>query len=164
MKRALITGVCGQDGSYLAELLLSKGYNVDGLDRPGGDTTIRQRNITHLIGGVNFKLVPGDMLSLTTLYDIGMRGYDEIYHLAAQSHVGQSFEDPILTVSVNATATMKLLEVLARLSKHTKLYFAASSEMFGDIVYGESANEQHPLMGKSPYAVSKIAAFNMCHI
>jgi len=164
MKSALITGVCGQDGSYLAEVLLGKGYQVFGLDRPGGDTSIRQRNIAHLRGNPNFMLIPGDLLDNYTIAAIAHAGYDEIYHLAAQSHVGQSFESPVTTANINFISTTKMLDQLSRISPDTKLYFAATSEMFGRMQVGDSANEHYPLTAHSPYAVSKIAAFEMCKV
>jgi GDPmannose 4,6-dehydratase len=164
MPKALITGVCGQDGSYLAELLLDKGYTVFGLDRPGGDTHIRHRNITHLRSHPQFMIIHGDILDNSTLWQIAHGDFDEIYHLAAQSHVGQSFDSPTTTLETNTMATLRLLDMLRQHNPATKLYFAASSEMFGSMQYGTSANEHQQLSACSPYAASKIASYQLCKV
>ncbi|KAK4163001.1 putative GDP-mannose 4,6 dehydratase [Cladorrhinum sp. PSN259] len=161
-KVALITGITGQDGSYLAELLLEKGYDVHGLVRRNASREgVNCKNIDEIVGRI--KLHKGDVTDsyyLTNL--LGKVRPHEIYHLAAQSHVSQSFESPGYTMQVNAIGTLNLLQAIVTqgLQKHTKLYNAATSEIFGGTVsYGIRLNEQSPFCPKSPYAISKVSAY-----
>ena len=161
---ALITGITGQDGSYLAELLLDKGYHVHGLVRRSSssntsriDHVCSQPNATH----AQVQLHHGDLIDglalRETILDIKP---DEIYNLAAQSHVRVSFDNPIYTANVNAIGALNVLEAARQLneSKPTKIYQASSSEMFGDAVETPQ-NEQTPLRPRSPYGCSKVFAF-----
>ena len=160
-KKALITGITGQDGSYLTEFLLSKGYEVHGLIRRA--STFNTKRINHLyvdphISGARLFLHYGDLTDagqLTNLvYNIQP---DEIYHLGAQSHVKVSFEMPEYTGDVTALGTTRLLEAIRRSGIKTKFYQASSSEMFGSSLPPQNENTQfHPC---SPYAVAKVYAY-----
>ena len=163
-KTALITGVTGQDGSYLADLLLSKGYNVVALKRR--TSLISTDRIDHIFSDydkiVNFTLVYGNMIDSGNLHRILMQYQpDEIYNLAAQSHVRVSFDTPEETAEIVAIGTLKLFEAIRNVCPNAKVYQASSSEMFGD-------NPEHPqsettrLMPASPYACAKVFAHNLC--
>ena len=164
MKKALITGITGQDGSYLAELLLAKGYEVHGLIRRA--STFNTGRIEHLyqdphINGRTLFLHYGDMGDSSNLirlvYEIGP---DEIYNLAAQSHVRVSFDSPEFTGDVDALGTMRLLEAIhltGRAGK-TRFYQASTSELFG-LVQEVPQKETTPFYPRSPYAVAKLYAY-----
>ena len=156
-KRAFITGITGQDGSYLTELLLEKGYAVFGMvRRTSGDNLSR---IAHLTADRDLELVDGDMLDGASLCRcIKEVGPDEVYNLAAQSDVGLSFGTPELTTDINTGGFIRLLEAVrqSRFPKTTRIYQAGTSEMFGP--NGDQANEDTPFRPQSPYAVSKVAA------
>ena len=164
MKKALITGITGQDGSYLAELLLSKGYEVHGLIRRA--STFNTGRIEHLyqdphINGRTLFLHYGDMGDSSNLirlvYEIEP---DEIYNLAAQSHVRVSFDSPEFTGDVDALGTMRLLEAIhltGRAGK-TRFYQASTSELFG-LVQEVPQKETTPFYPRSPYAVAKLYAY-----
>lgn len=163
MKRALITGITGQDGSYLAELLLSKGYQVHGLIRRA--STFNTSRIAHLYRdpheiGTTMSLHYGDLANseqLTHLiYDVCPH---EIYHLGAQSHVKVSFEIPEYTGDVVGLGTMRLLEIIRRSKIETRFYYAGSSEMFGDAPPPQS--ERTPFRPRSPYAAAKVYGYWM---
>ena len=162
---ALITGITGQDGSYLAELLLDKGYHVHGLVRRSSSSNTSR--IDHVCSQpspahAQVQLHHGDLIDglalRETILDIKP---DEIYNLAAQSHVRVSFDNPIYTANVNAIGALNVLEAARQLneSKPTKVYQASSSEMFGDAVETPQ-NEQTPLRPRSPYGCSKVFAFH----
>ena len=153
--RALITGITGQDGSYLAEFLLDKGYEVHGMIRRS--SSINTRRIDHIYD--QLKLHYGDMtdsLSIDKLiHDIKP---DEIYHLAAQSHVKVSFEIPEYTGEVDALGTLKLIESIKKHCPNSKMYNACTSELYGkakDI----PQNENTPFYPRSPYGVSKLYSY-----
>lgn len=160
-KTAIITGVTGQDGSYLAELLLSKGYRVIGLKRR--TSIISTERVDHI-----FKKDNRFSMEYYNLHDSGafyklIKKYDpdEIYHLAAQSHVRVSFELPEETVSTIAMGTLRILEAIRILKPEIRFYQASSSEMFGDNPsYPQSETTQ--LMPASPYACAKVFAHNLC--
>jgi len=159
-KTALVTGVTGQDGSYLAELLLEKGYKVVGVKRR--TSTISTGRIDHIFSNPNFELRYGNMTDSGAIYRLLLEYEpDEIYNLAAQSHVRVSFETPEETADIVAMGTLKLLEAVRNICPNTKIYQASSSEMFGD-------NPDHPqsettrLMPASPYACAKVFAHNVC--
>jgi GDPmannose 4,6-dehydratase len=158
MKRALITGITAQDGSYLAEFLLNKGYEVHGIDLPAGVSSggyldmklieEKDRLFVHegdLADGSNFK----------PLFDKIQP--DEVYNLAAQSHVGTSFEQPVLTANVNALGTMRILEAVRNLDKKVKFFQASTGDMFGK---GGKVpqNEKTCFHPRNPYACSKVYA------
>lgn len=162
MKKALITGITGQDGSYLADLLLEKGYEVHGIIRRA--STFNTSRIDHLyadphVNGVRLHLHYGDLadaLNLTRLID--RIGPDEIYHLGAQSHVRVSFDTPEYTSDVVALGTIRILEAIRETKVPARFYQASSSEMFGK-VQAVPQTETTPFWPRSPYAVAKVYAY-----
>ena len=160
-KVALITGVNGQDGSYLSELLLSKGYRVVGMIRRTSSARREKlKNIEHLLNQSQFHLVTGDVTDLSSVIKI-LNKYKptEVYNLAAQSHVGESFTSPISTMNINGLGTLNVLEAILSVDKRIKLYQASTSEMFGDLQAVQS--ETTPFNPVSPYACSKVYAHNI---
>ena len=157
MKSAIITGVTGQDGSYLAELLLSKGYEVHGLIRR--HSTPCTERIDH-INDANFFLHYGDVtdsLCLTNLLrDIQP---DEVYNLAAQSHVGISFDVPEYTAEATGVGTLKILEAIRQSKVDTKFYQASTSELFGGLIGTAPQSETTPFHPRSPYAAAKLYSY-----
>ena len=160
-KKAFITGITGQDGSYLAELLLTKGYKVYGLVRRVAleNPRNRLRRIYHLRDKI--KIVPGSIESYSRLIEI----FDEIkpqecYHLAAQSFVHESFDDCFSTFNINIIGTLHVLSALRKKAPRCKFYFAGSSEMFGR-VREVPQNENTPFYPRSPYGVSKVTGFDL---
>jgi GDPmannose 4,6-dehydratase len=152
MKRALITGITGQDGSYLAEFLLDKGYQVYGLTRRSS-TTVTDR-IAHLLDRV--ELLSGDLLDQSSLIDaIDASRPDEIYNLAAQSFVQTSWSQPVLTSEFTAVGVTRLLEAMRRAAPKARFYQASSSEMFGK-VQAVPQIESTPFYPRSPYGVAKL--------
>lgn len=158
-KTALITGITGQDGGYLAELLLDKGYIVHGLQRRVSSEP--SQRIAHLVGRPNFKLHYGDLTdtgSLIQLFDTHL--FNEVYNLAAQSHVRVSFDVPEYTANVDAMGVLRLLECIRTLglTQHTKFYQASTSELYGKVLETPQS-ETTPFYPRSPYGVSKQFAF-----
>lgn len=152
MKRALITGITGQDGSYLAELLLSKGYKVYGLTRRSS-TNVTSR-IEHLLTQV--ELLPGDLLDMTSLIEaMEIAKPDEVYNLAAQSFVQTSWNQPVLTAEFTATGVTRVLEAVKKVVPKARFYQASSSEMFGK-VQAVPQIEDTPFYPRSPYGVAKL--------
>lgn len=159
MKKALITGVTGQDGSYLAEFLLEKGYDVHGIIRRNS-SDYRER-ISHLEGTPNFHLHYADMAdSMSLVKVIGLVKPDEIYNLAAQSHVQVSFDVPEYTANVDATGVLRVLEAVRQCGlEHTcRIYQASTSELYGKVEQVPQ-NEETPFHPYSPYAVAKLYGF-----
>lgn len=159
MKTALITGITGQDGSYLAELLLEKGYDVHGTIRRSS-TDFRER-IAHLEGHKNFHLHYADMAdSMSLVKVIGRVRPDEIYNLAAQSHVQVSFDVPEYTANTDATGVLRVLEAVrvCGLEKSCRIYQASTSELYGK-VESVPQNEDTPFHPYSPYAVAKLYGY-----
>ncbi len=166
MKKVLITGITGQDGSYLAELLLSKGYEVHGIKRRA--SSFNTSRIDHLYQDIhensNFKLHYGDLSDSSNLvrlvHDINP---DEIYNLAAQSHVKVSWECPEYTADCDALGTLRLLEAIRinKLEDKTKFYQASTSELYG-LIQEPIQNEKTPFYPRSPYAVAKLYAYWIC--
>jgi len=159
MKRALITGITGQDGSYLAEYLLEKGYEVHGLVRRVAleQPTLRLARIV----GIRNRIVlhAGSLESYPSLFHVLSRTkIDECYHLAAQSFVAESFEDGFSTMNTNGSGTHYLLEALHQLQPQCKFYFAGSSEMFGK-VRETPQREATPFHPRSPYGISKVTGY-----
>ena len=151
----MITGVTGQDGSYLAELLLDKGYEVHGMVRRS--STEKRERIDHLEGNPNFHVHYGDLSdSMSIMRLVGMIKPDEIYNLAAQSHVGVSFDVPEYTADVVATGVLRILEAvrLCGLEKTCRIYQASTSELYGK-VEEVPQRETTPFHPYSPYAVAK---------
>lgn len=169
MKRALITGITGQDGSYLAEILLSKGYEVFGLVRRSSSITrSRIDHLTHTDAGVDsvetapsLRLLYGDMNDSISLNRIVREVEpDEVYNLAGQSHVRVSFEMPEHTADIDALGTLRLLEALREAQPKARFYQASSSELYGNAEVSPQ-NETTPFQPRSPYAVSKLFAYWM---
>jgi GDPmannose 4,6-dehydratase len=163
MKKALITGITGQDGSYLADLLFKKGYEVIGVKRR--TSILATDRIDHIFDDidkiVNFSLVYGNMNDSGNIHRLLSEFKpDEIYNLAAQSHVRVSFDTPQETAEAVAMGTLKLLEAIRNTCPDAKLYQASSSEMYGDNP-NVPFNEQSILMPASPYACSKVFAHNL---
>ena len=159
IKKALITGVSGQDGAYLSELLLNKGYHVIGGDRRAASNTfwrLKKLDILNDIEIVNFDICEESNIS----YIIKRHKPDEVYNLPAQSFVGSSFDLPIVTSDSTAIGTTRLLESIRKSSKKIKFYQASSSEMFGKVLQSPQ-NEKTPFYPRSPYAVSKVYSHMM---
>ncbi len=164
MKKALITGITGQDGSYLAELLLEKGYEVHGIKRRS--SLINTDRIDHLYEDVNKKdarliLHYGDMTDSSNLIRlVSQIEPDEIYNLAAQSHVAVSFDSPEYTADVDALGTLRILEAIRFLNfqNKTKFYQASTSELYG-LVQEVPQSEKTPFYPRSPYAVAKLYSY-----
>jgi GDPmannose 4,6-dehydratase len=161
MKTAIVTGINGQDGSFLSELLLEKNYKVIGLVRRSSIENKKLENIKHLLDNKNLILENGDLTDSPSLWRI-IKQYkpDEFYNLAAQSHVGHSFTSPESTFEINATGVLNCLEAIRHLSPETKFYQASTSEMFGDNTNAPQS-ENTILSPVSPYACSKVAAHNL---
>ena len=161
-KVALITGITGQDGSYLAELLLSKGYKVHGIVRRVAleDETHRIWRLKKILNDIT--LHAGSLESYASLFKTVIKiKPDEVYHLAAQSYVGYSFEDEFSTLNININGTHYLLSALKELVVNkTKFYFAGSSEMFGKAVETPQ-NENTPFNPRSSYGISKVAGYHL---
>ena len=163
-KVALITGITGQDGSYLCELLLEKGYEVHGIKRRS--SSFNTERIDHLYqdphdNSLNFKLHYGDLTDSCNLIRIIQQiSPDEIYNLGAQSHVAVSFESPEYTANSDALGTLRILEAIRILNlvNHTKFYQASTSELYG-LVQEVPQKETTPFYPRSPYAVSKLYAY-----
>ena len=162
MKKALITGITGQDGSYLADLLLEKGYEVHGIIRRA--STFNTLRIDHLyadphINGVRMFLHYGDLSDsvnlVKLLYDLKP---DEIYHLGAQSHVRVSFDIPEYTSDITGVGTIRILEAIRESGIRSRFYQASSSEMFGK-AQQVPQSEKTPFWPRSPYGVSKVFSY-----
>ena len=164
MKKALITGITGQDGSYLAEFLLEKGYEVHGIKRRA--SSFNTQRIDHIyqdphVDNARFKLHYGDLTDSSNLTRILQEVQpDEVYNLGAQSHVAVSFEAPEYTADVDAMGTLRLLESIRflGLEKHTRFYQASTSELYG-LVQEIPQKETTPFYPRSPYAVAKLYAY-----
>ena len=161
-KTAFISGATGQDGSYLAKLLLDKGYRVVGMKRRTSLITTNRLDDIEIFNHPNFKLEYGNMTDSSSLYGLLVKYKpDEIYNLAAQSHVRVSFEVPEETTDVVAVGTLKLLEAYRAICPNAKFYQASSSEMYGDNPEFPQ-NELTKMTPASPYACSKLFAHNIC--
>ena len=161
MKKALITGITGQDGSYLAELLIEKGYEVHGIVRRVAleDQEHRLWRLNHLTDKIT--LHAASMESYSSIFNVVQHVQpDECYHLAAQSFVSYSFEDEFSTLNTNVNGTHFVLSALKEGAPGFRFYFAASSEMFGNT--GESPqNEKTPFFPRSPYGISKLTGYHL---
>ena len=159
MKTALITGTTGQDGSYLTEFLLSKDYRVVGLKRRS--SVINTVNVDHLYEHPNFRMVYGSMNDVGSMYRILTEVKpDEVYNLAAQSHVRTSFDVPEETVDAVGMGTMRLLEACRNVAPTCRFYQASSSEMYGDNLESPK-NEETRMTPASPYAAAKLFSHNL---
>lgn len=166
MQKALITGITGQDGSYLAELLLSKGYEVHGLIRRS--STFNTERVDHIFQDPHEKnkkllLHYGDVADASNLnYLLRQIRPNEIYNLAGQSHVRVSFDIPEYTANIVALGTLRLLDAIRENNLNTRFYQAGSSEMFGDVLESPQT-ETTPFNPASPYGVSKVFAHHICN-
>lgn len=161
MKKALITGITGQDGSYLSELLISKGYEVHGIVRRVAleDPQARMWRIRHILDKIHIH--SASMESYASIFNIVSEVQpDECYHLAAQSYVSYSFEDEFSTINTNLNGTHYVLSAIKRQAPHCRFYFAASSEMFGNATETPQ-NENTQFHPRSPYGISKLAGFEL---
>ena len=161
MKKALITGITGQDGSYLAEFLLEKGYEVHGIVRRVAleDPRARMWRIRHILDKI--QIHSASMESYASIFNIiAELKPHECYHLAAQSYVSYSFEDEFSTIDTNLNGTHYVLSSIKRQAPECRFYFAASSEMFGH-AKASPQNEETPSHPRSPYGISKMAGFEL---
>lgn len=161
MRKALITGITGQDGSYLTELLLGKGYEVHGIVRRVAleDPTHRLGRIQHLMDRIS--IYAGSLESYASIFSVVEKVKpDECYHLAAQSFVNYSFEDAFSTLNTNINGTLFLLSAIKEKAPNCKFYFAATSEMFGKTIETPQ-NENTPFYPRSPYGISKVAGYDL---
>ncbi|KKU85879.1 MAG: GDP-mannose 4,6-dehydratase [Candidatus Wildermuthbacteria bacterium RIFCSPLOWO2_02_FULL_47_10] len=160
MKKALITGIAGQDGSYLAELLLEKGYEVRGILRRA--SYFNTQRIDQLYKNPNFDTIYGDLTDPISLVNVIEKFKpDEIYNIGSMSHVRISFEIPAYTLMTNAVGPLCILEYIRQHAPHIKFYQASSSEMFGATRSKPPFNENSEMRPQSPYGVSKLAAFHL---
>ena len=158
MKKAFITGVTGQDGSYLAELLLDKGYEVHAIIRRS--SIFNTLRINHILKHLNFYTYYGDLTDSSNLHRlISKIKPDEVYNLGAQSHVAVSFEVPEYTAEVDATGAIRLLDAIRDSNVNCKYYQASTSELFGGIPGTEPQSETTPFYPKSPYGAAKLYAY-----
>lgn len=161
-KRALITGITGQDGAYLAELLLSKGYEVFGIFRRLSTPNFWRLQSLDIIDRVD--LITGDLLDCSSITEaIKISDPDEIYHLAAQSFVGASFDEPISTGEITGLGVTRMLEAVRQTNPDIKFYQASTSELYGE-GHSSSLSERTPFHPSSPYAVAKLHGYWMTRI
>lgn len=161
MQRALITGIAGQDGSYLAEYLLGLGYEVYGVYRRISSNT-DLINLETIINHPHLHVTAGDITDPALMFNqISEFKPEEVYNLAAQSHVGQSFKEPLLTLKVDGEAILIQLEAIRQTSPHTKYYQASTSELYGGLTCPINGyDENSPMHPRSPYAIAKQAAYS----
>ena len=161
MKKAFITGITGQDGSYLAELLLDKGYEVHAITRRSSVFTTKR--IDHILDHKRLYTYHGDLSDSSNLHRlITTIKPDEVYNLGAQSHVAVSFDVPEYTADVDALGTIRLLDAIRDLGKECKYYQASTSELYGGIPGTEPQDENTPFYPKSPYGVAKLYSYWIC--
>ena len=156
MKRALITGINGMDGSHLADFLLEKGYKVYGMER---HSSLKNRtNTKHLENNKNFEFITGDLTDSTSLLSaLSTSQPDEVYNLGSQSFVGESWNTPEQTSNVTGLGSLRILDAIRTLNMDTKFYQASTSELFGRMIENP-ATERTPFYPRSPYGVSKLYA------
>ncbi|REJ67307.1 MAG: GDP-mannose 4,6-dehydratase [Planctomycetota bacterium] len=158
MKKALITGITGQDGSYLARLLVDKGYEVYGTYRRASTPNFWRLQYLDVLGEI--KLIPADLADMSSLLEaVSAAEPDEIYNLAAQSYVSASFDQPLLTTEIDGTGAVRLLEIIRHLNAKIKFYQASTSELYGKVVESPQ-NEESRFWPNSPYASAKLLSFH----
>jgi len=164
MKKALITGINGQDGSYLAEFLLERGYEVYGTLKRNSVSENQTFRLDSVYDKIKSNLFYADMTDLSSLVNTIQKVQpDEIYNLAAQSHVRISFDQPIYTAQVTGVGTLNLLEAVRLIKPDTKIYQASSSEMFGNSIDSDGfQRESTPMNPVSPYGCAKVYSYNIC--
>ena len=163
MKNALITGITGQDGTYLAKLLLNKGYNVYGLYRRLSTPNFWRLQDLNIYDKIN--LISGDLTDLSSIMNVfKVSQPDEVYHLAAQSFVEASFESPLATAEVTGLSTTRILEAVKLFYNNTKVYYAGTSEMYGSSYDSTSLDENSVFKPMSPYAASKLYGYWISNI
>lgn len=159
--RALITGISGQDGSFLAEFLLKKGYEVSGLIRRLSQPNTK--NIQHLLDNDSINIIGGDLTDQSSiLHAINMSNPDEIYNLGAQSFVAESWNQPELTTNVNSLGALRVFDAVKQTNKNIKIYQASSSEMYGNTSIPQNENTQ--MNPRSIYGASKLFAHKMAKV
>jgi GDPmannose 4,6-dehydratase len=164
MKTALITGINGQDGSYLAEFLLKKNYKVWGTVKRNSVSETQSTRINHLLEDGLITLEYADLTDMASLIRVLQKVQpDEVYNLAAQSHVRISFDQPIYTANATGLGTLNLLEAIRMVSPNSKVYQASSSEMFGNNIDDDGyQRETTPMNPVSPYGCAKVFSYNIC--
>ena len=164
MKRALITGITGQDGAYLAEFLANKGYQLFGTYRRSSTPNFWRLQALDILQKVT--LIPSDLTDMSSLLEaVTISDPHEIYNLAAQSYVGASFYQPMLTAEVDGTGTLRFLEIIRHLKKNIKLYQASTSELYGDSINRDGRqDEETKFLPNSPYAAAKLYGYHIVKI
>ena len=161
--KALITGITGQDGAWLAKQLLGRGYNVYGIIRRTSTPNLWRLQWLEIADQITY--VQADITDPVNMDEVIKTVQpDELYHLASQSHVGTSFNQPVNTFVTNTLSTLYILEAVRRHSPHTRVYFAGTSEMFGNSYSDRPLNEETPMRPDSPYAVSKLSSYHLVRV
>lgn len=162
-KRALISGINGMDGSYIAELLISKGYEIYGVIRRSSQRNFK--NIQHLIDNDSINLIGGDLADQASIFNaINISRPEELYNLGAQSFVGESWNQAEYTCDVTGLGALRIFDTARRFNKDIKIYQASSSEMYGLANGISPQNENTPMIPRSPYAAAKLLAHNLARI